>query len=229
MKRPSVVESVQEQIIDLIREGCYRPGDQLPTEKELTAALEVGRSSVREALSAMASSGVVDRRAGSGYFLREIKPGAYFDTIVLPSLLTDQTIKYLQEVRLIVEVEAIGLAVTRCNKTDISALEDTLRIMETAPDYGVLGLKCHELIVVAAHNPVLDSLYRVIEAGIWEHVDKVYQSVRGRSEEVAMHRRLVDALESGDRQVARSAMVEHLTEVSAVLDVALAAQRVSRG
>jgi DNA-binding FadR family transcriptional regulator len=113
LEQRSVVDEVKEQILELIREGEYRPGDRLPSEKDFAEVLRVSRTSVRQALASVATYGMIESKPGLGYFVCEISPGSVFNIVLVPSLLADETLKYLQEVRSIIEVEAISLAVDR--------------------------------------------------------------------------------------------------------------------
>ena len=70
IRRMRLSEHVAEQIIGLIRAQCLRPGDLLPTETELMERMQVGRSSVREALRGLAVLGLVEIRQGQGTFVR---------------------------------------------------------------------------------------------------------------------------------------------------------------
>jgi GntR family transcriptional repressor for pyruvate dehydrogenase complex len=226
LDQKSVVDVVKEQILELFRAGRYRPADKLPSEKEFMNVLRVSRPSVRQALAGIAAHGIIESRPGLGYFVCEMPADSVFNVVLVPALLADETLRYLQEVRSIVEVEAIALAVDRATSEDLQALRANLAAMETEPDYAELGLRFHILIVASAHNPVLDSLYGVIADVIRSNLDELYQSNRTQEQELESHRLLIDAITSGDRRLARAAMVEHLTQVSEFLGIALA-QRAS--
>jgi GntR family transcriptional repressor for pyruvate dehydrogenase complex len=221
LEQRSVVDEVKEQILELIREGEYRPGDRLPSEKDFAEVLRVSRTSVRQALASVATYGMIESKPGLGYFVCEISPGSVFNIVLVPSLLADETLKYLQEVRSIIEVEAISLAVDRATSDDLDRLDSILESMKIEPNYAALGLKCHIQVVASAHNLVLDSLYGVIADVILSNLDKLYHSTRTREEELESHRMLVDALKSRNHRIARNAMISHLKEVSELLAIAL--------
>src|SRR5689334_22748078 len=68
-RKVTVVESIVEQIVRQIQVGRLKPGDKLPSERQLIEMLNVGRSSIREALQGLAAIGVVESRAGQGSFI----------------------------------------------------------------------------------------------------------------------------------------------------------------
>ncbi len=74
VRRQHVWSSVVDQIRELIDSGRLRPGDRLPSERQLCAQLGVSRVSVREALRVLESIGYVEVRSGSGAYVRQV-PG----------------------------------------------------------------------------------------------------------------------------------------------------------
>ena len=66
VSRVTVVDSVTERLISLITEGHIKPGERLPSEQSLMEQLQVGRSSVREALRGLALVGIVESRPRRG-------------------------------------------------------------------------------------------------------------------------------------------------------------------
>ena len=85
-------EQASEDLIELIRQKNYTPGDKLPTEAELSELLQVGRNTVREALRLLVSRNIVVIRQGSGTFLSE-KQGVSDDPFNKPCIFTCCIIK----------------------------------------------------------------------------------------------------------------------------------------
>ena len=141
---------------------------------------------MREALRSVAAHRMIESRAGAGYFLCEQQPETMFDRMVVPSLLAEDTMRNLQEVRMVIEVAAIALASQRASEDDLLALEMTWATMASDPNYQPLALRFHELIIAAAHNPVMSSLYGVISSGIIEYIDERYQAGRTREQELEL-------------------------------------------
>ena len=69
--RRKTYELVAERLVALIGDRSFQPGDQLPTERELTASFQVGRSSVREALRMLESQGVIHAANGGAFVVAD--------------------------------------------------------------------------------------------------------------------------------------------------------------
>jgi len=142
----------------------------------------VSRGTVREALRAIATHGIIERSAGLGYFVREWIPiPSSTRSWFLPCWPT-RPLSTCRKFRAILEVHAISLAVDRATPEDLKALEDNVAAIAREPDFGIVALKFHELLVAAAHNPVLDSLYRVVVRGIENNITQIYQPQRTQTQ-----------------------------------------------
>ena len=78
----SVTEMVADRIVSMIRDGTLKPGDKLPSQKELEQILQVSRPSLREALTGLIVLDYIEARAGQGYFVKEAK-NAYGSIVAL--------------------------------------------------------------------------------------------------------------------------------------------------
>src|ERR1043166_7596037 len=72
IRKTRIYEEVVNQIHDLLREGSFKAGDQLPSERELAETFKVSRTSVREALRALEAQGLIESRTGAGNFIAEL-------------------------------------------------------------------------------------------------------------------------------------------------------------
>ena len=87
VKKLTVAETIVNQVKERILEGQLIPGQKLPSERELAEQLSVGRSSVREATSAMVALGIVEIRPGEGVFIRTDFPRSTIASIEWSSLM----------------------------------------------------------------------------------------------------------------------------------------------
>jgi DNA-binding FadR family transcriptional regulator len=161
--RPEQVSRVVAELLTLIEQRQYLPGERLPSERDLAERFSVGRATVREAVTTLESMRYLERRPGSGIFRARQPDSASVETLVLFSdlglPLDSKTNADVVEVRRIVEVQAIGLACERRNETDlrhIQAVLDRYRddndFSEEAPTY---DQDFHLEIFRATHNDVL--------------------------------------------------------------------------
>jgi len=199
---------ITNRLIKAIEEEEVKPGEKLPSEKELMALFEVGRSSVREALHTLSGLKLVEVRAGKGYYVRE--PGGMLrGEDLVRFIFSEDDFLNVMEVREIIEPQIAILAAQRALPEDLQQLEDACSRVEKAIAQGLhyYSGNIHLGIARATHNPVF---IRIMEALL-----PLFPSrVRGRTipinEELRMHRGLVDGLRTGDGKLMERLMVEHL-------------------
>src|SRR5215210_7510891 len=138
--RDALPDQIAARLIGLITERRLRPGDRLPPERELAATMGVSRSSLREALRALAMLGVTEMRHGDGTYLTSLEPGALMRPVGLVLALSESGVQELFEARKLVEpglaalaAERIGdeaaAALTRCARDSKKALDDAEAFM----------------------------------------------------------------------------------------------------
>ncbi|WP_044640885.1 FadR/GntR family transcriptional regulator [Risungbinella massiliensis] len=152
-------QSILKGIHSLIEEDRLRPGDRLPSERELSERLGAGRSSVREVLRALELLGLIVTRRGEGTFLQP------YHTHHLVQLLADYILRDresqedLVDMRILLELEAVRLAVGRASDSDIEKLKEILQHMEEWIQAGYLPHQqkeeFHHTIVRLSKNKLL--------------------------------------------------------------------------
>jgi len=204
------------KINDIIREDQLGTGDQLPSERELSERLGVGRSSVREALRALELLGLISTRRGEGTFIEEYTSHRLVEILAFYILRDDQSSQDLLEIRKLIELDAIRLAVNRIEQKEIDDLEAIINQSEEMLDQGLIPVNedyiFHQTIALASGNFLL---YR-----IWKPVADYGKTVLsdslnrvGRPEvSILEHRKIVDALKSKDLKKAEEAMKWHLEQ-----------------
>ncbi|HJQ76306.1 MAG TPA: FadR/GntR family transcriptional regulator [Acidimicrobiia bacterium] len=161
IQRNQLHDEVVKQLRDSIDSGALKPGERLPSERELAGALEVSRNVLREALRVLEATGLVFTKQGVGRVVRGLD-----DDHPRGASLTDSlelaTIDEVLETRVILECEIVALACER--RTDAQA-QSVLRAasrQETWQD----NLQFHVLIAECTHNTVLESL-------VFEHMERL--------------------------------------------------------
>ena len=130
--RTSVSDGIVEQVVDLISRDVLKPGDRLPSERELCKRLGVGRSSLREALRSLAVMGIIDGRVGDGTFVSNSNKRYLEKTLQWGLLLDRKRVQDLIETRLMLESQTAFLAAQRVTPENIKTIEETLRGMEAS-------------------------------------------------------------------------------------------------
>src|SRR6185436_1909974 len=191
ISRSKLAETVAEQLLREIREKHLAPGTRIPSERDLMAALGVGRSTVREAVNGLAMLGVLEIRHGQGAFVSDPTAGAGGRSAITTALARGFT-RDLFEARMLVEVEAARLAAQRRTDADVQALSQVIEDHEQAVAAGEPAVEpavqFHVRIGEAAHSEVLASFMSSF-AEVMRRRGSVLEETPGYREwEIAQHR-----------------------------------------
>ncbi|MFB7244224.1 FadR/GntR family transcriptional regulator [Streptomyces populi] len=220
--RPSpLVEQATDHLREQITSGEWAVGTRLPGETTLAKALGVGRSTVREALRALAGAGLVQARQGSGVFVIADKPHEDWSARLRRAAVTD-----VYEVRVLVEVEAARLAARRRTEADVTALREALARRRDAGNAGDAefvraDIALHETVVAAANNPVLTGLFAEFVPLLEQRLLDLVELLDLRSGDPhhgdESHAALVDAVVAGDAEAAARVLRDELEQTLALL------------
>ncbi len=134
-RRPrGLVQEIVNSLTANIREGVIKPGDKLPTESEIMARFEVSRTVVREALSNLQASGLVETRHGIGTFALALPDTSNFK-ITGCDFSTLADVIALLELRISLETEAAGLAAQRRTEANLAAMKAALQAFSDAIEH----------------------------------------------------------------------------------------------
>ena len=206
-------QETSEQIIRLIRDTPYDPGDQIPNELELSEKLNVSRSTVREAVKILVSRNILYIRRGVGTFVSN-DPGLVEDPWGLSFMLSDIDIAaQLLELRLILEPEMAGLAAIRATGEEISTIKECCiktedKIFSGESHYNE-DIAFHLSISNASHNIAASNVLRQVFA----QSIPLQTSLSRNSllkETIKTHTLIAESIEKHDSDAARSAMRAHL-------------------
>jgi GntR family transcriptional repressor for pyruvate dehydrogenase complex len=214
LRREKLSESVAEKLREQIRDGNLPTGARLPGHRELAGMFSVGLSSVREAISMLASEGLVETRAGRGTYVQE--RGASFAFAGSAARLTRREVEEVIEAREIVELQLGPMAAERASAEDVARLRTCLEDMAAAVDdvaaYADADMALHMAIADAAQNRFLRQAVEQIRSMIRENMELSSTIAAGRpgglQASLESHRRLVDSIESGDAEATRQTLFE---------------------
>jgi DNA-binding FadR family transcriptional regulator len=154
IKRESTLEVIVQQIKDQIKKGILKPGEKLPSERKLADLLRVSRASIREAIQSLAFSGYIEVNQGKGTFITE-SAVKYDEICNFFSRLSDYSLNYLMEVRIMLEGEFARLATLRATKDEIDEIVRMYNEISNSKDlntFAVKDLGLHLTIAKATHN-----------------------------------------------------------------------------
>jgi DNA-binding FadR family transcriptional regulator len=126
IRGPALNRAIQDHIKYYITENHLGPGDALPPETQLAQDLGVSRGSVREAVKALASLGIVEVRHGNGVFVRDFNFDSIFDLLSYGLIFDRSRIVDILQIRKWLEAAAIGEVVERITENEIKQIEEVL-------------------------------------------------------------------------------------------------------
>jgi GntR family transcriptional regulator, transcriptional repressor for pyruvate dehydrogenase complex len=215
LRRSPLVDLAVSQLREQVLSGQWPVGGRLPAETELAQRLEVGRSTVREAVRALVHAGLLETRQGSGTYVRSVTPGAEWEPRLRRAAVLEA-----YEVREALEVQAARLAATRRTAADIEALHACLAERDRARGsdaaFVEADLAFHRAVVAAAHNPLLAEMFDSFAAVLREALIAIRsdQAVQSPDSDAA-HARLAAAIEAGDAAAAAQATHDHIDPTAA--------------
>src|SRR5438128_10060533 len=159
VRKTRVYEGVARQIESLISEGSLKPGDKLPSERELAERLQVSRSSLRDGIRRLELLGLVEARHGEGTIVRDLSADSLVSPIASMLVRKRQLVAELLDVRKMLEPPLAGRAATNASADDIVHLADILRRQGEKVRRGELAIEedseFHYNIARAARNSVI--------------------------------------------------------------------------
>jgi len=226
IKPKKIYEEVSEILHEKIRAGVLKPGDRLDSVEQLAEQLQVSRSAVREALSALKAMGLIEIKQGSGTFVKSVPPNRLDFPLSTAMLSNKLDIARLLEVRKIIEVGAAASAAINRTEQDIQAMVQILEDMEQAHGDGELGEKVdyqfHVAIATASQNPLLATILDQISGLMIDTMKETRRiwlySKKTTSEQLyEEHMNIFLAIQQQNEELAKQAMTFHLSNVEKVL------------
>ncbi|HEU5139953.1 MAG TPA: FadR/GntR family transcriptional regulator [Bacillales bacterium] len=223
---PKIYEKIADELLQMIKQGELKPGQKLDSVERLAESFHVGRSAIREALSALRAMGLLEMRQGEGTYVREFDPKTLANSISSAILMNKEDVEHLLEVRKIIEVGAVPLAAEKREAEDLEAIRQALAEMKESIGNEELGEKAdwrfHMTVVNASQNPMLvnllDSVSEMMTATMLETRRLWFYSQETTAERLYReHLEIFAAIEDGNSEKAQRLMLDHLLKVEEVL------------
>ncbi|TYR79791.1 FadR family transcriptional regulator [Priestia megaterium] len=226
IKPKKIYEEVAEALLESIKKGELKPGDRLNSVQQLAENFDVGRSAIREALSALRAMGLLEMKQGEGTFVRQFNPDMLSLPITSAVLMNKQDINHLLEVRKVLEVGAVRAAALRRTQHDLDAMHASLEQMKNAFGNKELGEKAdfafHLSIAQASQNPLLVKLMNNVSEMMIETMRETRRiwlyAEHTTAERIYLeHQQIYEAILTQDSNQAQEYMMTHLGNVEQVL------------
>ncbi|MHB0886188.1 MAG: FadR/GntR family transcriptional regulator [Bacillota bacterium] len=219
--RERIFEKIVDQIVDLIRRNKYRPGDAIPSQRELAQVLKVSRTAVREAMTVLEKAGLLEVRAGARTIVRRA-PGPDQEALDFAGLMSKADLTQLLELRTMLEGEVAAAAADKATHEELVRVAEAVEAMERAVAAGRLDADedytFHVQVTLACHNPVIFKFWNALSDLISREIlhCRLQSLARGQTGlAAAEHREVFEALRTRDAEGARRAMRRHLMNVKA--------------
>jgi GntR family transcriptional regulator, transcriptional repressor for pyruvate dehydrogenase complex len=191
--QPSQSESkvyieIVKQLRMLITKEALKPGDKIPSERELSERLNVGRSSVREALRALELLGLIETRRGEGTFIRDFHGNQLVQLLGTFVLQDDKAIKDVLETRQYIEMDCIRLVIKRCNNSHFNSLRTLLQSQNVNDEQFFYE------VALLSDNHLLTRIWQILNDYV--KALEITQEIHGKS----LYNELIYAMEKGNEQ-----------------------------
>ncbi|MBL9049816.1 MAG: FCD domain-containing protein [Tabrizicola sp.] len=216
-------QSVVRQIELLILRGILRPGERLPSERDMAEKLAVSRPSLRDAISELAERGLLVSKAGSGIFVADVLGSAFSPALTELFASHDEAVFDYIAFRRDMEGLAAERAARLGSETDLQVIDTIFRKMEAAhqkrdpSDEAQLDAEFHMAIIEASHNVImlhmLRSMFDLLRQGVFYNRQVMFRNRMTRDQLLDQHRTINAAIQSRDPEGAKAAIAAHMAYV----------------
>lgn len=208
-------EQVANRLIKLLSNGELKPGDKLPPERDLARQLNVGRTTVREALKLLTLNGLLEAKRGDGTYVNREFLGALAKQIQWPILLNLHELDMVVEVREVLEMKAARLAAERASAEEINRIAvfrelNLIKGRDVARETD-LDMAFHLAITEAAHNVLLSTVMYSIRDVLCKYIYLSNQMTERIETTIAEHNAIFQAISNRKPEEAEKAMRDHLS------------------
>ena len=209
---------VAEQIQQLILAKTIKPGDRLPSERELGDQFQVSRTVIREAIRTLEARGLLDSQSGSGNYVRALQGGDVSNSLEMYLSSQDQTFSFadIMEVRRVLEVQTVKLAAERATPEIIDRLDEIVEKMcHSQGDFDAFSkwdLEYHLTIAKACKNELFVILMEPLAGALFEEIWTASTTPGAVEDACSFHGRILDAIRNRDPLHAVELMKAHLDQ-----------------
>jgi len=215
--RSTLVDDTADKIRQMIFSGEIKPGELLPSRKELAEQFDVGISTIHEAVQSLSTVGLVESRPGKGTWVRHDA----LESVIHPSIITNRfgeiDAETIYETRMFIEVALAELAARKATPEDIkriwAALSEAHEVIADDEDFVSADWDFHLAIAEAAHNELLQAFYHLARELLLDFIEDAISLPNVKEEATEYHVAQAQAIEQHDPQKARQAALDHMLYV----------------
>ncbi len=215
-KKTRLYENIIEQIVDLMKRGDLKPGDRLPTERDLAEQLQVSRTAIREAFRSLEIMGFIESKVREGTFVKTLT----LESVMSPfsTILSQDRILIMEliQVRILLETEIARLAAMKISPEKAEKIQAVLDVMRKNVAAGGLGVEdddlFHATLAEAAGNRALMTILGMC-GDLLHKTRQATMEIPGQpAKTVKDHAAIAEAVKAGNPQKAAQLMRQHLVK-----------------
>lgn len=213
IKNVKVYEIIMNQIKDIVRSGELKRGDKLPSERDLALKLNVSRTSVREAIKALETLGLIESKHGEGNYIRNDFEDILLEPLSIVFMLLGSDNNEILQLRNVIEPEVAKIAAENITNDEIEKIEDIIEKLSKIKDSkecASLDKEFHYAIAKASKNHLLSTIIFSVSSLIEEYIDesKIYDDKKEKV--IKEHRKILKALKEHNKEEAFKEAKNHL-------------------
>ncbi|HHY16387.1 MAG TPA: FadR family transcriptional regulator [Firmicutes bacterium] len=221
IQKENIPDAIIRQIQSLVKRGVFKPGDQLPSERELSKMFGVSRVPIREALKALEFVGVIELNRGLSYSIKGIGKAELLEHLDRIADKRSDILDDLKEFRIALETQAVILACQRHDEDDLRMMNEAIEhlsrsVAKESPDSNNViegSIDFHSAIMRASKNELFGSFYNyitdIIKAGRKRSMDVPERYHRAVND----HKKIYEAIKERNSDKAVDIMTQHLSDI----------------
>lgn len=223
VQQEKLAHGVVRQIELLILRGLLRPGERLPSERELAERMDVSRPSLREAIAELQARGLLVSRAGAGVYVAEMLGSAFSQALIDLFANHEEAVFDYISFRRDLEGMAAERAARFGSETDLKVISAVFAKMQAAhskrnpADEAALDAEFHLAIFEASHNIIMlhtmRAMFDLLRAGVFYNRQQMFKQRTTRDLLLEQHRAINEAIQARDPLAARAASEAHMSYV----------------
>ena len=217
LHRPKLHELVSERLEAMIRSGELKPGDSLPSERDIMAALGTGRPAVREAFLSLQTKGLIITESGRRARVRQPSVDnvmTTLDGVVSMMIDNEKNLKDLFDARVFIEAAMARQAALQITPARLDALrlalEENKNSIGDRPRFSDSDADFHRILFQVPGNPVFDSVHSALVSWLRERWARLVRDERTETRAYRGHADIFAAVSQRDPDAAEAAMRRHL-------------------
>ncbi len=224
VEKKRAYEDIVQQVLSLIEDGKLKRGDQLPSERELTEAFKVSRTTVREAIRTLESMKLLQCRQGNGTYVLASSEEALIQPLAAALFNAKDDIRDIFSIRKIIEPHCAQLAAENASPQEMEEMEKILHEQEACIGRGESVLDTntlfHNRLAGAAKNRVMErlllALIDLLHQASEDYLSEVDRNARAKRS-LEGHKQIFNAVRNSDGEIAQKLMLQHLEDIETII------------